>query len=157
MGVVALDVGILGFADFVEGAFPQVEGVGEDVGLAAQGERLLAVALARVLERVAQAALDALACVDRLLDGDLVGRASLEEAAGAGVEALGVLADDDEVDLLGSLVAERRVDAGVELDRAQVDVEVELEAQAQQDALLEDAGLDVGVADGAEQDGVEAA
>ena len=77
------------------------------------------------------------------------------EAAGAGVEALGVLADDDEVDVLGLLVLQRAVNAGIELDRAQVDVLVQLEADAEQHALLEDAGLDVGVADGAQEDGVE--
>ena len=46
---------------------------------------------------------------------------------------------------------------GIELDRAQVDVLVQLEAQPQQDALLQDARLHVRVADGAQVDGVEAA
>ena len=57
---------------------------------------------------------------------------------------------------LGPLVLERRLDARVELHRAQVDVLVELEAQPEQDALLEDAGLHVGMADRAEEDRVEA-
>ena len=84
-------------------------------------------------------------------------RALVLEAAHAAVQPLGVLADDDEVDVVRALVLQRAVDAGVELHRAQVDVLVELEAQAQEQALLEDAGLHVRVADGAEVDGVEAA
>ena len=44
---------------------------------------------------------------------------------------------------------------GVELHGAEIDVEVELEAEPEQDALLEDAGLHVGVADRAEEDRVE--
>ena len=75
----------------------------------------------------------------------------------AAVQPLGVLAHDDEVDVLRALVLERAVDARVELHRPQVDVLVELEAQPQQDALLEDARRDVRVPDGAEVDGVEPA
>ena len=78
----------------------------------------------------------------------------IDDAADAGVEVAGVLAHDDVVDVLGPLVLERRLDAREEPDRAQVDVLVEREARLQQDALLEDAGLHVGVADGAEQDRV---
>ena len=49
------------------------------------------------------------------------------------------------------------VDARVEPHRTQVDVVVELEAQPQQQAALEDARRDARVADGAEQDRVVAA
>src|SRR6185503_11211956 len=142
-------------ADLVEDALPEVEREGEDVRLPAERERLPPVPLLRVLERVAQAALDALPSVDGLLHRDLVRGAALERAAGARVQPLGVLAHDDEVDVLGPLVLERRVDARIELDGPKVDVEVELEARAEEDALLEDARLHVGVADGAEQDRVE--
>ena len=51
------------------------------------------------LEGVADAALDADAGVDRALGGDLVRRALAQEAALAGVGALGVLADHHEVDV----------------------------------------------------------
>ena len=54
---------------------------------------------ARVLEGVADDPLDALAGGDVLLDRDLVGRALLEVPADADVGALGVLAEDDEVDV----------------------------------------------------------
>ena len=73
----------------------------------------------------------------------------------AGVKPLVVLAHDDEVNVLGLLVFERAEAFVVELDRAQVDILLQLEAGAQQDALLQDARLHVGVADGAEQDGRE--
>ena len=141
----------------MEGAFPEVEGVGQHVGLAAEGQLLLLVPLAGELEGVAQAALDAAAGVDAFLHGHLVGRALEDEAAGAGVEPFVVLAHDDEVDVLGLLVLERAEALVVELDRAQVDVLLQLEAGAQQDALFQDAGLDVGMADGAQQDGRELA
>ncbi len=90
----------------------------------------------------------------RLLHRDLLRRALLQEPAGAGIQALGVFAHDDEVDVLRPFVLQRRLDAGVELHRAQVDVEVELEAQAQEHAREI---LRVGhprVADRAEQDRV---
>ncbi len=74
--------------------------------------------------------------------------------AHAAVDVLGVFTDDDEVDMLGALALEGALDAGVELHGAQVDVLVELEAKAQQDALLEDAGGHARVADGAKENGI---
>jgi hypothetical protein len=53
--------------------------------------------------------------------------------------------------VLGALVLEGRFHVGVQLDRAQVDVLVQGKAGLEQDADLEDAGLDVGVADGAQE------
>ena len=61
---------------------------------------VLARALARELEREAVDALDALAGEDRGLGGDLLGQSLVHAAAGAGVFALGVLPDDDPVDIL---------------------------------------------------------
>ena len=113
--------------------------------------------LRRQLERIADAALAALAGVDGRLGGDFVRRALVHEAAGAAVQVFGVLADDDEVDVLGPLSLQRRLDAGKQLDGPQVDVLVEAEAQVEQQLAFEDAGRDVGMADGAEQDGVELA
>ena len=81
----------------------------------------------------------------------------MHEALDAAVEVLGVLADDDEVDVLGLLALDRALDAGEQLHRAEVDVLVEAEAQVEQQLALEDAGLHVGVADGAEEDAVELA
>ena len=71
-------------------------------------------------------------------------RALAQEAALAGVGALGVLADHDHVDAaLG------------QDERPLVDVLVEREAHLQQQAPLDHAGRHVGGADRAEQDGVE--
>ena len=75
-------------------------------------------------------------------------------AAGAGVEALGALADHHEVDLAGLDVGQRAGGAGPQPGRAQVDVLVEVEAQLQQQAALEHARRHGRVADRAEQDRV---
>ena len=55
----------------------------------------------------------------------------------------------------GPLSLSGRLDVGVQLHRAQVDVLVEREASLEQDADFEDAGLHVGMADGAEEHGIE--
>ena len=73
------------------------------------------------------------------------------------VQAFHVLPHDHEVDVLGPLVRQRRLHVRVQPHGPQVDVLVQLEAQAQEDPLLEDAGLHVGMADGAEVDRVEPA
>ncbi len=96
-----------------------------------------------------------LARVDGRLRGDFVRRALVHEAAGAAVEVLSVLADDDEVDVRGAFVAKRRFDAGEQLHRPQVDVLVEAEAQVEQQLALQDAGLHVGMPDRAEEDCIE--
>ena len=57
----------------------------------------------------------------------------------------------------GPLAGQRRLDAGEQLHRPQVDVLVEAEPQLQQQALFEDAGRHVGMADRAEQDRGEGA
>ena len=77
------------------------------------------------LERVADHALDALARVDHLGDGDLVRRALAVDAAEAGVGVLGVLAHDDHVDVGRLLVLQRAERLVVEADRAQVHEQVE--------------------------------
>ena len=122
-----------------------------------QGELLAVVAPPAVLEGPAQAAVHAEAGGDHLLGGDLLLRPLAQEAAGAAVQVLGVLPHHVEADVLGPLVLQRAVHPGVELDRPQVDVLVELEPDREQQALLQDAGLDVGMADGAQVDGVELA
>ena len=78
-------------------------------------------------------ALDALARVDVLVDGDLVGRAALELAAHADVDPLGVLAEDDEVDVLRRAPLQRDEAIGERPHGADVGVEVEAEAHAEED------------------------
>ena len=139
----------------MERAFPQVERIRQHVGLAAECEVLALVALARVLKGVAQAALDTAPGVHTFLDGDLVRRALEHKPAGTGVQPLVVFAHDNKIDVLGFFALQRAEPFVEQLDRAKVDVLLELEAQAQQDALLEDARLDVGMPDRPEQDGRE--
>ena len=117
----------------------------------------LLVAFAGVVEGPADAALAAFAGVDGGLHGDFVGRALLEEPAHAAVQVFGVLADDDEVDVVGALAGQRRFHAGEQLHRPEVDVLIEAEAQFQEQALFQDARGHVGMADGAQQDGAVAA
>src|SRR5688500_15020434 len=92
--------------------------------------QLLPLARSRELERVPDATLHAVARVDARLERDFVRAPFLQETARPGVEAFGVLADDNEVEVLV-------------LRRAQVDVLVELEPQPEDQPALEDPGRDV--------------
>ena len=112
---------------------------------------------ARVLEAGADEALDALARVDVLVDGDLVARAALELAAHADVDALGVLAEDDHVDVLRAAVAQRDEAVGERAHGADVRVEVEAEAQAEEDVARVLEPGHARVAQGAEQHGARLA
>ena len=110
-----------------------------------------------VFKGIADDALDALARVDVFLGGDLVGSSLLEDAAGIGINALGVFAEDDEVDVFRFdplQWAERRVK---QADRAHVGIEIHLEAHAEQNFFGVDIGLDARIAEGADEDGVEIA
>ena len=102
------------------------------------------------LEGVPDATLDTHPRVDRTLCCHLGLCALAQDATLADVRPLGVLADHDELVRLG--VPGRG--AG---ERALVDVEVELEPHLQQQPTFDHAGRDAGSADGAEQDGIEAA
>jgi len=129
--------------------------VGENVRLGDKCEALLLVAFAAEFEGVAEAAVDAFTGVDARLRRHFVRRAFLEDAAETAVEVFGVLADDDEVDVFGLLAGERRFDAGIQANRAKVNVLIEREAEGEEQAALHDAGRYVRVADGAKVDGVE--
>ena len=109
------------------------------------------------IERVFQAAVNAAARVHRFLDGDLVRRALENETAGAGVEALAVLAHDREINVLRPLVLERTVGGAEQFHRAEIDVLFQFEPQPQQEAFFQNAGLHLRVADGAEENGLVAA
>ena len=141
-----------------EDPLPEPAGVHQHVVLVHQGD--LVAAPGGPLEGVPDDALDAVRGVDADLGGDLGGGAGADDAAVADVQALGALADDDEVDL--ALAGHRR---GQGSDRAgeqpagpQVHVVVEGEAQLEQQTPLEQPAGHVGGAgrraDGAEQDGV---
>ena len=81
-----------------------------------------------------QDAIDPGAREDRLLHDEFALGAREHPAADGRVFALGVLADDEEVDLAGLAIGERARDAGHQADRAQVDVLVELAAELDQGA-----------------------
>ena len=100
-------------------------------------------------EGVADQALHPVGRVDADLGGDLVRRALAYDAAVTAVEALGALAHHDEVDV--ARIGQRRRHARVVHRGTQVDVVVQGEAQAQEQAALEHAGGDRGIADGSQQ------
>ncbi len=85
------------------------------------------------------------------------GRAHLEVAAHVHVNAFGVFADDGEVDVVGRGVLQRTERSVEQLDRTHVGVEVHLEAHAQQNFLGVNVGGHAGIAERADEDGVEVA
>jgi hypothetical protein len=125
----------------VERPLPEVAGEGEDVGLVHQSEVAAGTRLGQLVGE-AHAPLHAHAGVHRSLGGHLVRRPPAQDAALPGVEALGVLADD------------HGVDAGA-LHGPQVHIEIELEAETQQQAALDDPGRHARRAHGTEEDGVQ--
>ena len=93
--------------------------------------------------------------VDVFLDGDFVGSVLFEEAAGADVDAFGVFAEDHEVEIPGGAIAERGEAVVEKFGGAGVDIEIELEAEAEEDVRGMLVGGDTGIAESAEEDGVE--
>ena len=89
------------------------------------------------------------------LAGDFVGGALLQKAAGSGVHALGIFPHDDEVDVVGSFVCQRRFDTRVQFHRPQVDVLVEFKPKPKENPLFQNSRAYVGMPDGAEIDRVE--
>src|SRR5260370_245963 len=89
--------------------------------------------LACIFERVADDALDPFAGIDVLLNRNLVRRVFLEEPANAHVQPLGVLPENHQADVFFRAIAQRRQPVVEQFDGSCVDVQVELEAQAQQD------------------------
>ena len=87
----------------------------------------------RELEGVADDAVHALVGVQLFLDGNLVLGAGFEPPADADIEPLGVLAKDDEVDVRRAAALERAEALVEQAHGPVVDVEVELEARAEQD------------------------
>jgi folate-binding protein YgfZ len=146
--------------DFLEHALPQASRVSHGIGLIAH-EDLLArraiepsVVLA-ILEGMADDTLSTLVRVDVFLDRDFVAGTLFEYAASIRVNAFGVFADDDEIDVLRLDIlqgAERRVE---QPDRTDVGVEIHLEAHAKQNLFGMNVCLDARIAEGADQNGIE--
>ena len=106
------------------------------------------------LESVGNHALAAAAGEDAGLDAHFLGEAGVLKAANVGVLALGVLPDNDHVDVARGLAAQRRLHAWVEHAGAFADVLVERAANRQQQAVERNVVLYVGVADRSQIDGV---
>ena len=151
VAVVDGHVGVL-LPHLVDDAAPHVPGVNQHVVLVDQGQVL--PARGRSLEGVAHDPLDAVGRVDAALGGDLVGGPHAHGPAVAAVQALGPLANDDEVDVSGA--GQGAGHALVVLGGSQVHVVVEREAQLEQESAFKNARRDGGVADGAEEDHVVA-
>jgi len=113
-------------------AQPEFVPVGERIGFVAHADAAEFM-FTGVLESVANDSLHSPAGIDVFLHGDLVRGAALKLSSHANVEAFGILAEHDKVDIAcGPAIAQRgqrRID---EFDRAKVHVEVELGAQAEQ-------------------------
>ena len=109
------------------------------------------------LKGVAHHALDADAREDRRLHRHLDWQADVGPAADAGVLALGVLADDDEVDVARLLPGQRALDPRQEDAGAVAHVLLEALADRQAQAAQRDVIGDGRKADRAEEDGVERA
>ena len=127
VGIIAGDIGKILLADLVKGAFPEVKGVGQHVGFAAQRQFFGPIPFAGVFEGVAEATFDPAPGIDAFLDRDFVGGSFEHETTGSGVETLVVFADDDEIDVSGALVLERAEPLVVELDGSEIDVLFEFE------------------------------
>jgi hypothetical protein len=108
---------------------------------------------ARELERVAHDALDPRAGEAHRHLGHLI-LAAARDRAGLRVHVLGVLAHDDQVDVLRALAFERHETVVVGDDGTEIDVQVETTAHTEDDVPLDDPARRPRIADGAEQDGV---
>src|SRR6185312_10493024 len=142
--------------DFLEHALPQRVPLLHGVALVGHAHLREATRLGE-LKGVPDDAVDALEGVQLFLDRDFVLGARLEAAADAHVEPFRVLAEDDEVHVLRTAAFQRTQALVEQLDGPVVDVEVQLEARAEQDV----AGVAIvghaRIAERADEDRVEAA
>ena len=79
-----------------------------------------------VLEGPANASLAALASVDGRLGGNFIGRVLLEKATDAAIEVFGILADDNEINVIRPATGKRCLHTGIQLDRTEIDVLIQL-------------------------------
>ena len=128
-------------------------GEGHGIGLVAHAQPLQAV-LPGVFERIANDALNSFAGVDVFLNGNLVGSALLEDATDADIQAFGVLPKDDQANVFFSAVAQRRQPVMEQLNGPRIHIEVQLEAQTQQDVGSMLVQRNTWIAQRAEKDGV---
>jgi hypothetical protein len=104
---------------------------------------------------MADDAVDPFERVDFFLDRNLVGRSRLEPPADAGVQALRVLTDDDEVDVRAAATLERAEPIVEQTNRPVVHIEIERKARPEQDVARVAVVGHARIAEGANQDRVE--
>src|ERR1700730_7486918 len=117
-------------ADQLEDALPKIVTKCERVRFVAHAHTFFVLAACE-FKRVADDALDALARIEIFLRGYYVGSSILEEATHAYVEAFGIFPEHHEIDVLLCAILERGEAFIEEHAGARVDVEIELEAQAE--------------------------
>ena len=164
MIVFPLDIGELAFADLMKRPFPQVVNIREHVRFAAQGQRVLVPlaagflpVFAGIVECVAQATIHLVATVDRGLDCDFLGRSLHRKSAGTGVKVARVFTNDCEIDVFRPFILQRGFHAGIQFDRAQIDVLIQREAGFEQNSLLQDTRGHIGMPDSAQQNRIKLA
>src|SRR5260370_8965687 len=141
-------------ADELEDPLPEVVRKGHGVGLVAHADALQAVP-ASVFERIADDAFDALARIHVLLNGDLVRCVLFEEPANANIKSLGVFAENHQTNVFFGAIAEGSEALVKEVDGSGGDIEVQLEAKAQQDIRGMLIRRHEGIAERDEKDGIE--
>src|SRR5207237_7897437 len=146
-----LDTGVTP-GDFRECAAPEPVAEDQDVRLVGHAYAPQP-ALLRIGERGLEDSLHPFARIDLDLLRDFVGSALPQDATGPGVQALGVLAKDDELEVLAPLSLQRAEPVVDQDAGAQVDVQVQLEAHREEDALGVLVAWNARIADGAEVDG----
>ena len=104
---------------------------------------------------MANDALNALARVHVFLQGDFIGCVFLENAADADVQAFGIFAEHHEIDVARRAIAQRSERSIQQFHGPGVDVEIELEAQAEQNVGGVFVAGHTRIAHRAEQDGVK--
>src|SRR6185437_11443781 len=102
--VIGFDLRIFG-ADSFEYALPQTSGVGHGIRFIAHEDSAARAAIdffivSAILVRIANNSLHAFAGVDVFLDRNFVGSSLFEHAAGVGVHAFGIFAEDHEIHIL---------------------------------------------------------
>ena len=148
-----LDVRVL-CRNVVERFVPDDHAVAERVRLGDGGDVLGAVPSAGGLECVADDALAAPSGEDGGLDAELVRGVGIHEPTDVGILALGVFADHEDVYVAGLVALDGTVYALVQDTWPLANVLVKGASDREQKTTERDVVLDVGVADGTEEDGV---
>ena len=127
MRVVRRDVFVF-FGDFIKYSPPEIMRKCQHVCLAAKRQLLSLIALSRVLKCVADAALDAGACIARYLQRGLIFFAFIDKLSLADIKPFIIFAHDHKIDILRTFIAQRRPHTGIKLHRAQIDVLLQIKA-----------------------------